>query len=185
MSWHRDSFLRTSAVLVAAYVHFADFINHRMTLGARQAQCPLLSAASISRSPACRRCSLRLPMLSINRLNGPRISYWFVTRPFGALVDFGLQRTARPERRMARREWKRPNFGAGRKPRSPQEPARTRANTRQYAKKDQPDKGLVFLSGGPAGAWTLDQRIMLTTTAFAASFEFVVWTIPSRYRLAV
>jgi len=26
---------------------------------------------------------------------------------------------------------------------------------------------------------------MLTTTAFVASGEFVVWTIPSRYRLAV
>ena len=39
--------------------------------------------------------------------------------------------------------------------------------------------------GGPGGARTLDQRIMLTTTAFAAPFGFVVWTIPSHYRLAV
>ena len=74
-------------------------------------------------------------------------------RLFGTLVDFGLQRTARPERKTARREWKPPNPGASGKRRSPQEPARTRANTREYAKKDQPDEGLVFLSGGAIAPW--------------------------------
>ena len=54
---------------------------------------------------------------------------------------------------MARRERERPNPGAPAKRRSLQEPARTRANTRQYAKKGQPDKGLAFLSGGAIAPW--------------------------------
>jgi hypothetical protein len=54
---------------------------------------------------------------------------------------------------MSRRERKRLIPGARAKSRSPQEPPRTRANTREYAKKDQPDEGLVFLSGGAIAPW--------------------------------
>jgi hypothetical protein len=43
-------------------------------------------------------------MPRINRLIGQRISCGFIKGQLEALVDFGLQQTARPERRMARRE---------------------------------------------------------------------------------
>ena len=39
--------------------------------------------------------------------------------------------------------------------------------------------------GGPSGTWTPDQRIMLTTTAFTACFQFVVWTVSCLYDLPV
>ena len=42
-----------------------------------------------------------------------------------------------------------------------------------------------FTIGGPTRTWTWDQRIMLTTTAFAACFQFVVWTVSCLYDLPV
>ena len=36
-------------------------------------------------------------------------------------------------------------------------------------------------AGGPPGSRTQHQRIMRTTTAFAARFQFVVWTVSCHY----
>ena len=43
----------------------------------------------------------------------------------------------------------------------------------------------LFNNGGPTWTRTRDQRIMLTTTAFAACFQFVVWTVSCLYDLPV
>ena len=44
-------------------------------------------------------------------------------------------------------------------------------------------EGMVI--GGPTWTRTRDQRIMLTTTAFATCFQFVVWTVSCLYDLPV
>jgi hypothetical protein len=45
-----------------------------------------------------------------------------------------------------------------------------------------PPFGEELVFGGPGWIRTNDQSVMLTTTTFVASFEFVVWTVSSSLR---
>jgi len=60
-----------------------------------------------------------------------------------------------------------------------------RTTVHSLVKKPLTEISGFFMVGGPTWTRTRDQRIMLTTSAFAACFQFVVWTVSCLYDLPV